>query len=97
MILAGGKDHLIEAPEDKEDDADAAWRMLLNHNVSENDIVIGISASGTTPFVLSALKECKKNKILTGFIVSNAETTIVAQADFPIVVITGAEFISGST
>jgi N-acetylmuramic acid 6-phosphate etherase len=97
VILAGGKEHLIEAPEEKEDDVEAAWKMLNTHKVSNLDIVIGISASGSTPFVLSALKECRKSHITTACIVSNPNSTIAEQADFPVEVITGPEFISGST
>ncbi len=97
VILAGGKEHLIEALEEKEDDVNAAWQMLLEKQVSAKDIVIGISASGTTPFVLSALKECRKHKITTGCIVSNPESPIAAEADIRVEVITGPEFISGST
>jgi N-acetylmuramic acid 6-phosphate etherase len=97
VVLAGGKEHLIEAPEEKEDDVKAAWKMLKTHKVSNSDIVIGISASGSTPFVLSALKECRKSHITTACIVSNPKSTIAEQADFPVEVITGPEFISGST
>lgn len=97
VILAGGKEHLIEAPEEKEDDINAAWMMLQEKNVSAKDIVIGISASGTTPFVLAALKECKKHQISTACIVSNPDSPIAEQADIPVEVITGPEFITGST
>ncbi len=97
VILAGGKEHLIEALEEKEDDVNAAWQMLQNEIVSTKDIVIGISASGTTPFVLSALKECKKQGITTACIVSNPGSPIAQQADIPVEVITGPEFVTGST
>jgi N-acetylmuramic acid 6-phosphate etherase len=97
VILAGGKEQLIEALEEKEDDIQVAWEMLNTQKVSKSDIVIGISASGTTPFVLSALKECRKSNITTACIVSNPNSLIAQQADFPVEVITGPEFISGST
>lgn len=97
VILAGGKEHLIEAREEKEDDINAAWMMLMEKNVSANDIVIGISASGTTPFVLSALIECRKHQITTACIVSNPKSPIAEQADIPVEVITGPEFVTGST
>jgi N-acetylmuramic acid 6-phosphate etherase len=71
--------------------------MLLQKNISEKDIVIGISASGSTPFVLSALMQCRKNRIATGCIVSNPDSAIAVYADFPVEVITGPEFICGST
>lgn len=97
VILAGGTDRLIEAPEEKEDEADAGWEALLSRNVSKSDIVIGISASGTTPFVLGALTECRKHGVLTACIVSNPASPIAAQADLPVEVITGPEFLTGST
>lgn len=97
VILAGGKEQLIEALEEKEDDIQVAWEMLNTQKVSKSDIVIGISASGTTPFVLSALKECRQSNITTACIVSNPNSLIAQQADFPVEVITGPEFISGST
>lgn len=96
-ILAGGADHLIEALEEKEDDVLAGWQMLLEQKISDKDIVVGVSASGSTPFVLEALKECKAKSIVTGCIVSNPDSLIAEQAMFPVEVITGPEFISGST
>jgi N-acetylmuramic acid 6-phosphate etherase len=97
VILAGGKEYLVQALEDKEDDTEAGWQMLLEKSISNKDMVIGISASGTTPFVLSALMSCKENNVTTGCIVSNADSPIAQYADFPIEVITGPEFICGST
>ncbi|HWB25122.1 MAG TPA: N-acetylmuramic acid 6-phosphate etherase [Chitinophagaceae bacterium] len=96
-ILAGGLEHLIEAREEMEDNYMEGWQRLLAENVSSGDIVIGISASGTTPFVLGALAECRKNAITTGCIVSNPGSPIAAEADYPVEVITGPEFITGST
>jgi N-acetylmuramic acid 6-phosphate etherase len=96
-ILAGGTEHLIEAREEMEDNFSEGWERLINENVSAKDIVIGISASGTTPFVLGALEACRKNNITTGCIVSNPESPIAELADFPVEVITGPEFITGST
>lgn len=96
-ILAGGAEHLIEALEEKEDDTAAGWEMLQSKNISDKDIVVGISASGTTPFVLSTLKQCIKSNITTGCIVSNPNSSIAEQANFPVEVITGPEFITGST
>lgn len=96
-ILAGGKEYLVEALEEKEDDTEAGWRMLKDESISEKDIVIGISASGTTPFVLAALKQCRLNNVTTGCVVSNPDSVIAAYADLPVEVITGPEFITGST
>jgi len=97
VILAGGTEHLIEAPEEKEDDTEAGWQALQDHHISPNDIVVGISASGTTPFVLSALKKCKEHNITAGCIVSNPDSPIAAAAAIPVEVITGPEFVTGST
>lgn len=97
VILAGGVDKLIKACEEMEDDRKAGWQMLQQEKVSEKDIVVGISASGTTPFVLAALERCRENNIITGCIVSNSESPIASQSDFPVEVITGPEFLTGST
>jgi N-acetylmuramic acid 6-phosphate etherase len=96
-ILAGGTGHLIEALEEKEDDGEAGWAMLQERNVSEKDIVLGITASGTTPFVVGALRECRKKNITTGCITGNPGEEVSKHADMPIEVVTGPEFISGST
>ena len=97
VILAGGVDHLIEALEEKEDDTSEGWQKLQEEAISSKDIVIGVSASGTTPFVLESLKKCRENNIATGCIVSNPDSPIASQADFPVEVITGPEFVCGST
>lgn len=96
-VLAGGTDRLVEAPEEKEDDTEEGWQQLQQHEISRRDVVIGISASGTTPFVLASLQRCREHGITTGCIVSNPGSPIAAQADFPVEVITGPEFVSGST
>ena len=75
----------------------AGWFALQEANISPNDFVIGITASGTTPFVLGALKECRKNNISTGCIVSNPGSPVAAVAEYPVEVITGPEFLTGST
>lgn len=96
-ILAGGWDHLTEAREEMEDNTDEGWERLQKEQISDADIVIGISASGTTPFVLGALKECRYAGVATGCIVSNPDSPIAKYADYPVEVITGPEFITGST
>ena len=96
-ILAGGIEHLVEAREEMEDNYMEGWERLQAENISSKDIVIGISASGTTPFVLGALKACAEHNITTGCIVSNPDSPIAAVANFPVEVITGPEFITGST
>lgn len=97
VILAGGVDRLAKALEEKEDDTAEAWARLREAEVTSNDIVVGISASGTTPFVLAALRQCKQHGIPTGCIVSNPDSPIAAAAMFPVEVVTGPEFVTGST
>lgn len=97
VVLAGGVDRLVEAREEEEDNTEAGWKSLEQEEISEKDFVLGISASGTTPFVLSALKACRENGVPTGCLVSNPDSPIAQYADFPIEVITGPEFITGST
>lgn len=96
-ILAGGIDRLADALEQKEDDLNEGWDALVKAGINSGDIVVGISASGTTPFVLEGLKKCRSRNITTGCIVSNPATPIAGQADYPVAVITGPEFITGST
>jgi N-acetylmuramic acid 6-phosphate etherase len=96
-VLAGGIPQLADAREEAEDDPLAGWEALQAEGVSAKDIVVGISASGTTPFVLGALRACRAQGITTGCIVSNPGTPIAAEADLPVEVITGPEFIVGST
>lgn len=96
-VLAGGVENLILALEEKEDDELEGWGALASQNISDKDIVVGISASGTTPFVLAALKKCQDNGISTGCIVSNPDSPIAAASNYPVEVITGPEFITGST
>jgi N-acetylmuramic acid 6-phosphate etherase len=96
-ILAGGIERLAEAREEMEDNFNEGWERLQKEKVSDKDIIVGISASGTTPFVLGALTSCRQNSILTGCIVSNPDSPIASASDFPVEVITGPEFITGST
>lgn len=97
VILAGGVDHLVEALEEEEDNTTEGWHELKEKQVHPNDIVIGISASGTTPFVLETLKKCKEEGIATGCIVSNPKSPIASYSDYPVEVVTGPEFVTGST
>jgi N-acetylmuramic acid 6-phosphate etherase len=97
VILAGGVRNLVDALEEKEDDKEEGWDALLQENISPKDVVIGISASGTTPFVLEALKKCKENGIPCGSIVNNPDSPISHYSDYPVEVITGPEFVTGST
>jgi N-acetylmuramic acid 6-phosphate etherase len=96
-IIAGGEKAITNAVEFAEDDLEQGWKDLLSFNVSDKDIVIGIAASGTTPYVIGALDECRKRGIITGSISCNPESPVSAAADFPIEVVVGPEFITGST
>jgi len=96
-IIAGGEKAITSAVEFAEDDKDQGWKDLLEYNVSDKDVVIGIAASGTTPYVIGALDECRKRGIVTGSISCNPESPVSAAADFPIEVVVGPEFVTGST
>ena len=96
-VIAGGEKAITNAVEFAEDDKEQGWKDLLVFNVSEKDVVIGIAASGTTPYVIGALDECRKRGIITGSISCNPDSPVSAAADFPIEVVVGPEFITGST
>src|SRR5687767_3753132 len=96
-IIAGGEKAITTAVEFAEDDKDQGWQDLQQYNVSDKDVVIGIAASGTTPYVIGALEECRKRGIVTGSISCNPDSPVSAAADFPIEVIVGPEFVTGST
>lgn len=96
-IIAGGEKAITTAVEFAEDDKEQGWKDLMEHNVNEKDVVIGIAASGTTPYVIGALEECRKRGIVTGSISCNPDSPVSAAADFPIEVVVGPEFVTGST
>ena len=96
-IIAGGEKAITNAVEFAEDDKEQGWKDLLEYNVSDKDVVIGIAASGTTPYVIGALEECRKRGVITGSISCNPESPVSAAADFPIEVVVGPEFVTGST
>lgn len=96
-LIAGGESAIRKAVEFAEDDLDGAWKDLQNFNINEKDFVLGIAASGTTPYVLGALKKCNNKNIATGCIVCNENSPIAAHSKFPIECIVGPEFITGSS
>ena len=96
-LIAGGDSAIRKSIEYAEDDENLGWQDLLKYNINKNDIVIGIAASGTTPYVLGALRKSKEMEITTGCIVCNNKTPLSKVSDFPIEVIVGPEFITGST
>lgn len=96
-LIAGGDTAIRKAVEFAEDDAEQAYKDLLQWNLNEKDIVIGIAASGTTPYVIGGLNKCNENNIPTGSISCNAGSPLSQTANFPIDVVVGPEFVTGSS
>jgi N-acetylmuramic acid 6-phosphate etherase len=96
-IIAGGDTAIRKAVEFAEDDIQQGWKDLQNYKITKNDFIIGIAASGSTPYVLGALKKANKNGNKTACIVCNKNSAIALEAQFPIEVIVGPEFVTGST
>ena len=96
-IIAGGDTAIRKAVENAEDDMNQAWIDLQKHDISDEDIVIGIAASGTTPYVIAGLQKCNENKIITACISCNANSPLSTTAQFPIEVVVGPEFVTGSS
>jgi N-acetylmuramic acid 6-phosphate etherase len=96
-VIAGGDDAITKAIENAEDKMDQGWADLKAHNINEKDVVVGIAASGTTPYVIGALQECQRRGITTGCITNNPGSPITDAADFPIECEVGPEFVTGST
>ncbi len=96
-LIAGGDSAIRKAVEFAEDDTEQGWKDLSENNISTNDFVIGIAASGTTPYIIGALKTCQENNIPTGCITCNPNSPISKVSDYPIEVVVGPEFVTGST
>jgi N-acetylmuramic acid 6-phosphate etherase len=96
-IIAGGDSAIRKAVEFAEDDTEQGWKDLLAFNITQLDTVIGIAASGSTPYVLAALDKAKENGILTGGISCNPNSTLSQLADIAITPVVGPEFVTGST
>lgn len=96
-IIAGGKHAIIHPVENAEDVEQQGWKDLQNKRVSIADFVVGIASSGTTPYVIGAIEDCRKAGISTGCITCNAGSPVAAICDFPVEVIVGPEFLTGST
>jgi N-acetylmuramic acid 6-phosphate etherase len=96
-IIAGGDSAIRQAVEFAEDDYDGAWNDLLRYDIRPSDIVVGIAASGSTPYVVGGLDHCRRNGIATGCITCNPDAPASAFADFPVEVVVGPEFVTGST
>lgn len=96
-LIAGGDSAIRKAVEFAEDSEEQAWEDLQQYEVSQKDIVLGIAASGTTPYVVGGLNKCNGNKITTTCITCNPGSPLELVADFPIVIPVGPEFITGSS
>ena len=96
-IIAGGPKAITEAVEFAEDDTEQGWRDLGTYQINSFDVVIGIAASGSTPYVLGTVQKCNDNGIATGSICCNENAPISKISDYPIEIIVGPEFITGST
>ena len=96
-LIAGGDTAIRTAVEFAEDDTTQGWQDLKNHQIGINDIVIGIAASGTTPYVIGALQKCNALNIATGCITCNDESPLALTAKFPVVAVVGPEFVTGSS
>lgn len=96
-LIAGGDTALRNPVEKAEDNMERGWEELQAHNINDKDTVIGIAASGTTPYVIGALREARKHGILTASISSNPDSPIAQEADIAIEMIVGPEFVTGSS
>ena len=96
-VIAGGEEAITKAIEKAEDSFEQGWLDLEEHQISNKDVVVGIAASGTTPYVIGALKQCQSKGIITGCITNNPGSPLTEVSDFPIEVEVGPEFVTGST
>ncbi|AHF14060.1 N-acetylmuramic acid 6-phosphate etherase [Niabella soli] len=96
-VIAGGSKAITTPVENAEDDDLQGWKDLETYNINEQDVVVGVAASGSTPYVIGALRECRKRGIVTGSITSNPNALVSEVSDHPIEVIVGPEFVTGST
>jgi len=96
-IIAGGDSAIRKAVENAEDNTEQAWKDLQEYQINEKDSLIGLAASGTTPYVVGGLSTARKHGILTGCIVCNTGGPIAAESDYPVEVVVGPEFLTGST
>jgi N-acetylmuramic acid 6-phosphate etherase len=96
-LIAGGETALRKAVEAAEDDPNKAWKELEIFNINTKDSVIGIAASGTTPYVIGGIQKARENGILTGCITCNPDSNVAEVAQYPVIVVVGPEFVTGST
>ncbi len=96
-LIAGGDKAIRKAVEHAEDDFKQAWQDLKKYKINKNDVLIGIAASGRTPYVIGGIKDARKNKITTGCITCNEGSELASCANYPIELVVGPEFVTGST
>ncbi len=96
-LIAGGDTALRNAVENAEDDTEQAWKDLQEYDISEKDVLVGIAASGTTPYVIGGIKDARKRGIITGCVTCSSGSPLAEASEFPIEVVTGPEFVTGST
>ena len=96
-LIAGGDKALRHAVERAEDIAEQGWKDLLAYSPTKDDTVLGIAASGTTPYVVDAIRQARQNGLLTGCITSNPDTPLARESECPIETIVGPEFVTGSS
>ncbi|MES2628814.1 MAG: N-acetylmuramic acid 6-phosphate etherase [Bacteroidota bacterium] len=96
-IIAGGDTAIRRAVEFAEDDTEQGWKDLEQYGINAKDTVVGIAASGSTPYVIGAVQKCRENGILTGCVVCNPGSAIAQNVDIPVEVVVGPEFVTGST
>ena len=96
-IISGGDKAIRMAVEHAEDDPEQAWKDLLQYQISASDVLIGIAASGRTPYVIGGVKDARKNGVVTGCITCNEASELAKNVDYPVEVVVGPEFVTGST
>lgn len=96
-LIAGGDHALRNAVENAEDDFEQAWKDLEKFQINDKDVLVGIAASGTTPYVIGGLRKASEKGIITGCITCNTNSPLAKEAQFPIEVVVGPEFVTGST
>ncbi|MTI40464.1 N-acetylmuramic acid 6-phosphate etherase [Fulvivirga lutimaris] len=96
-LIAGGDSAIRKAVEFAEDDTEQAWKDMLEHQINHKDVVIGLAASGSTPYVIGGVNKAKEQGLITGCITCNRDSDLAKAVTFPIEVVVGPEFVTGST
>ncbi len=96
-LIAGGDTAIRKAVEFAEDDTEQGWKDLLEYSINEKDVLVGIAASGTTPYVIGALRSAKNAGLATGCIVCNVGSPVADEVDYAVEIVVGPEFVTGST